>query len=168
MTDRNSKARRPWVAVVVAAVLVTGVLSGCTVNGTASAPEAEVAAYKSQQLIKRQKANAMSTCMTVSVTLAGSSAAYNRYIAALNAQNPDPKLATDVVNRFNSDVEYLRKASTEELPDDLKEQLKVLADTRETQSRTVASKNIQGLNAAADRMNQGRAKLNDVCRGYLP
>lgn len=155
------------VAAVVGLVVV-GILSGCTVSGAPSAPPAQVAAYRAQQLLERQKANALTTCLTIPLTMRESVDVYNEMIRGFNASGVlDQNLVDKTTGRIDGDIKVLRAASEREVPDDLKVQLGKMISARESQRAAVVSRNVTAMNESARQMNDERDRFTDLCKSYL-
>ena len=170
MIDTTTKTgpRRRLLVGVIAAVATVGVLTGCTVSGEAGAPQAEVAAYRAQQAVKRQKANALMSCLTIPMSMRQSVDVYNEMIRAFNASGGfDQNLVNKAVERIDDDIAAARTASNKDLPEDLKKQLGKMIVAREAQRGAVLSRNATAMNNAAREMNNERDGFTALCKTYI-
>ncbi|QKT07663.1 hypothetical protein HUN08_11025 [Gordonia sp. X0973] len=168
MTDTIAFAAPRRVAAAVVALGAAGMLMGCTVSGTAHAPNSDVVAkYVAEQKIITQKKNARTQCSDLRSTLGEGVRDYNKMIDQYNSSGGNfAGLDKQVITKLDANIEALNQAQSVDLPDDLKTQIGVVKDATQTQRDRLAAGNIDSLNDSAHKWNDVRRQLDVICLRY--
>ncbi|MFT4199458.1 hypothetical protein [Gordonia sp. (in: high G+C Gram-positive bacteria)] len=159
MTDTIATTRRRRLALgVVTAAAAAGVLTGCTVSGTAKPPNPQIV---SQYV---QKHNAQTQCSAISTRL--SSKKYNEMIKAYNDSGSFGGLDKGVLAELDQTIAALRSGENADMPADLKNQFGQVAEAAQAQRNALAANNLTELNNTAQQWNSATRELRTLCLRY--
>lgn len=161
-------------ALAMSVGLATSVVGCQTVDGTASAPSDQVAAYRSEQSVAaaaRSRTQAIALCEQAIPSMAAMVREYNAFIAALNKAQDYTKLHgldTKAREQLALGANEIRPKVTEELPADLAASIREFLSAGASLNNLIGARRSSELNSVAQVWTRERQTTIDVCARYIP